>query len=162
MNAEQEKRLRRTLEWLEDASADAHHVTGQVGWKVRHGIEEACTAIEVELERADSPTPTPTPAPGRGGSGMTRAKLVERIARAVWERGRVVGLAAWEQQPDHYREHPRAIAAAVLADLDAAGLCIVLREPTEGMIRALNSYAQCEGYIEEGYRAMLAAAGDAP
>lgn len=31
------------------------------------------------------------------------------------------------------------------------------REPTGAMIDALNSYAQCAGYIEEGYRAMIAA-----
>jgi hypothetical protein len=45
-----------------------------------------------------------------------------------------------------------------LARLDAAGLAVVPKEPTRQMIDALNGYAQCAGYIEEGYRAMVAAA----
>jgi hypothetical protein len=37
--------------------------------------------------------------------------------------------------------------------------CVMVpKEPTEEMITALNSWAQCEGYIEKGYAAMLAAA----
>ena len=49
-------------------------------------------------------------------------------------------------------------SAAILAALDAAGLAVVPKEPTRQMIDALNGYAQCAGYIEEGYRAMVAAA----
>ena len=45
-----------------------------------------------------------------------------------------------------------------LARLDAAGLAVVPKEPTRKMIDALNGYAQCVGYIEDGYRAMIAAA----
>jgi hypothetical protein len=50
------------------------------------------------------------------------------------------------------------VADAILAALDAAGLAVVPKEPTRKMIDALNGYAQCVGYIEDGYRAMLAAA----
>jgi hypothetical protein len=50
------------------------------------------------------------------------------------------------------------VAAAILAALDSAGLAVVPVEPTRKMIDALNGYAQCAGYIEEGYRAMVAAA----
>ena len=57
---------------------------------------------------------------------------------------------------------PRAdydrVARLALAALDAAGLAVVPVEPTRKMIDALNGYAQCIGYVEEGYRAMLAAA----
>lgn len=35
-------------------------------------------------------------------------------------------------------------------------------DPTDAMIRALNGYAQCEGFIEEGYDAMLKAAPTSP
>ncbi len=58
---------------------------------------------------------------------------------------------------------PRAdydrVARLALAALDAAGLAVVPKEPTRKMIDALNGYAQCDdGYVEYGYRAMLAAA----
>ncbi len=37
------------------------------------------------------------------------------------------------------------------------GWVMVPREPTKEMLDALNSMAQCEGFIPEGYRAMLSA-----
>ncbi len=55
-------------------------------------------------------------------------------------------------------EFDQQITAAILAALDAAGLAVMPKEPTRKMIDALNGYAQCVGYVEEGYRAMLAAA----
>ena len=45
-----------------------------------------------------------------------------------------------------------------IASIRASGYVVVPREPTEAMISALQSYAQCAGYIEEGYRAMIAEA----
>ena len=39
-----------------------------------------------------------------------------------------------------------------------ADMQIVPKKPTEAMLKALNSYAQCAGYIEEGYAEMLKAA----
>ena len=52
----------------------------------------------------------------------------------------------------------KKLANRILAALDSAGLAVVPKEPTRKMIDALNGYAQCIGYVEEGYRAMLAAA----
>ena len=78
---------------------------------------------------------------------MTRDKLVERIAKVVRETD----------------DAPRAIAAAILADLDRAGLCIVPREPTEGMRAAgVESDDKRTGYetCAHIYRAMIAAAGE--
>ena len=89
---------------------------------------------------------------------MTKDKMAELIARAIYERGRVYGQPRWCDLPESQRGHPCDIALAVIAAIESAALCIVPREPTEGMIRALNSYAMCAGFIEEGYRAMIAAA----
>lgn len=52
-------------------------------------------------------------------------------------------------------------AAAIVAAIDAAGFAVMPKEPTEAMMSALNGYAQCAGYVEEGYRAMIAAAKEA-
>jgi hypothetical protein len=51
-----------------------------------------------------------------------------------------------------------ASAVGVLDMLAEKGFAVVPVEPTEKMIAALQSYAQCAGYVEEGYRAMIAAA----
>jgi hypothetical protein len=83
----------------------------------------------------------------------------EVIARAVW--GKDIGAGTADDVvscgvPNWQLCLPDA--DAILAALDAAGLVVVPKEPTRKMIDALNGYAQCVGYIEEGYRAMIAAA----
>lgn len=72
---------------------------------------------------------------------MTRDQMVERIARASYDHGRVYGQPAWDELAEPYREHPRAVARAILADLAAAGLAVVPREPTEGILRAMEHHA---------------------
>lgn len=55
------------------------------------------------------------------------------------------------------RELRHVSGAELLAALDAAGFVVVPKVATEAMITALNSYALCAGYVDEGYVAMLAA-----
>lgn len=49
-----------------------------------------------------------------------------------------------------------------LTDVDKASIAraaiAAMREPDRAMITALNSYAQCEGFIEEGWAAAMDAA----
>lgn len=52
----------------------------------------------------------------------------------------------------------RQIAKVALAAIEAQGFRVVPVEPTPEMIKALNEYAVCAGYIPEGYAAMLSAA----
>lgn len=101
----------------------------------------------------------------------TRDKLVERIAKQmVREAGNDPDEICYgrkgEAVPSMPRWHAmRPVARAILADLDRAGLCIVPREPTEGMIRAAEEVG---GWDDEGraadpapgaaWRAMIAAA----
>ncbi len=66
--------------------------------------------------------------------------------------------ASWDNQWKSVQRTLTDDADAILAALDAAGLAVVPKEPTRQMIDALNGYAQCVGYIEDGYRAMVAAA----
>jgi hypothetical protein len=80
----------------------------------------------------------------------------EVIARAMLDL--VVPGASWGDQWKFVHRKLMDDAAAILAALDAAGLAVVPKEPTRKMIDALNGYAQCVGYIEDGYRAMVAAA----
>lgn len=92
---------------------------------------------------------------------MTRDKLVERIAQAIYERARVYGQPLWCDLPESQRGHPRDLARAVIADIESAGLCIVPREPTEGMIKAaMRAKTPDAGYYLEAfaatYRAMIA------
>lgn len=73
---------------------------------------------------------------------MTRDKLVERIAQVTVSKG---------------------VARAVLDELDRAGLCIVPREPTEGMNEAGVNAQSGDLPVHEAravYRAMIAAAGE--
>jgi hypothetical protein len=52
-------------------------------------------------------------------------------------------------------------ADAILAALAAAGFAVVPRKPTERMKAALNGWAVCAGYIEEGWAAACDAAAEA-
>jgi hypothetical protein len=89
---------------------------------------------------------------------MTRGKIIETMARGKCQREGYkpdleylgTGTPLWRRfEPE---------AAADLAALEAAGLAVVPVEPTEAMLDALQSYAVCAGYIEEGYAAMIASA----
>jgi hypothetical protein len=57
---------------------------------------------------------------------------------------------------------PALKAAQVESATAAPDMVLVPREITQSMKDALNSYAICAGYIEEGYRAMLSAAPATP
>lgn len=112
---------------------------------------------------------------------MTQDKLVERIARAlVREAGNDPDEVRYGRRGDIAPSLPRwyalrPVARAILADLASAGLCIVPREPTEGMKAAggglteryigdLESDEEMEANDKRAagdvYRAMIAAAGE--
>ena len=65
------------------------------------------------------------------------SEMVERVARAIVAE---YGPDGWDA--DDYRRMARAAIAA-------------MREPTDAMIDVLNRHAQCEGFIEEGWRAAM-------
>lgn len=86
-------------------------------------------------------------------------KLIEAVARALV----IANFAATKQVPtpravDHYVNSYKLEALAVFAAIEASGYAVVPKEATEEMIKALNEYAECAGYIPDGYVAMLAAA----
>jgi hypothetical protein len=80
----------------------------------------------------------------------------EAIARAV--------ICDWQTADEEYRDYVLDRAAAILAALDAAGVAVVPKEPTQSMINAAveyTSYAADRVYPEDCvniYHAMLAAA----
>jgi len=63
--------------------------------------------------------------------------------------------AAFFAQMEKYITDDNVEAFRKLAALPPSHVCVPV-EPTEEMMNALNSYAQCEGYIELGYKAMIA------
>ena len=79
-----------------------------------------------------------------------REKFIIELA-AVKKQAR----AAFFAQMEKYITDDNVEAFRKLAALPPSHVCVPV-EPTEEMMDALNSYAQCEGYIELGYKAMIA------
>lgn len=78
-------------------------------------------------------------------------KLIEAVAKAVADSDRM------QLDPKVYEPRYLRYARAALAAIEASGYAVVPVEPTEAMLKALNEYAMCAGYIPEGYTAMLSA-----
>lgn len=113
---------------------------------------------------------------------LTRDKLVERIARAMWEATYCDGwswaeLVGFAEAEGHKRqewaignvESFRQKAAASVSAIESAGLCIVPREPTPPMVAAGGAArlakpdadgCYAEAWFMPIYRAMIAAAGE--
>ena len=93
---------------------------------------------------------------------MTRAELVEAMARAIWEkRGH-----QWPPRTAFYLTLLEEEATAALAAIEAAGLVCVPREPTREMLSAMYVTPDFCGQhiirhsvdkLPDAYRAMLAA-----
>lgn len=75
---------------------------------------------------------------------------------------REVSLYLRESNWGHFIDHKLCTKCGLADKIDAAivsDFCVVPKEPTEEMLEAFNAMAQCEGFIEEGYKAMISAAG---
>ncbi len=89
---------------------------------------------------------------------MTREELRERIAKALYCANYDGDKRPWAERLDWERELYLISADAVLAEIAAAGLVLVPREPTGDMLSAGEWKIMNDFTASEVYRAMIAAA----
>ena len=82
----------------------------------------------------------------------------ERLARAIFFRGDKQDDVQWDYVRRDLAEKAMAQADAVLAEIAAAGMVLVPREPTEAMLRAVTPARSQDHSNRAVYRAMLSAA----
>jgi len=87
--------------------------------------------------------------------------LRERIARAMYCTKNRADQMDYALEPAKIREVYLTCADAVLAEIEAAGMILVPREPTEAQLKLCYDWASSANHVkinERFYRAMLSAA----
>ena len=90
------------------------------------------------------------------GVTLSRDDLVAEARKYMGANTQLTEFGDW---PDLMADFAMMIAARVALRMTLPpGYVVVPAKPTDAMVSALQSYATCSGFIEEGYAAMIAAA----